>query len=79
MGINAWNAFVLRVEHLYICIVRKSLDMGEPTFHAENTACYQLQKQTKVHVLSLVRQTSKTAQKHSIIMRAAAQEIRRFH
>ena len=77
MGINAWNAFVLRVEHL--CIVRKSLDMGEPTFHAENTACYQLQQQTKVHVLSLVRQTSKTAQKHSIIMRAAAQEIRRFH
>ena len=22
MGINAWNTFVLRVEHLYMCIVR---------------------------------------------------------
>ena len=35
-GINAWNTFVLRVEHPYI--VRKSeksLDKGEPTFHAK--------------------------------------------
>ena len=38
MGFNAWNTFVLRVEHPYI--VRKSkkfLDMGELTFHAEKT------------------------------------------
>ena len=39
-GFNAWNTFVLRVEHSYI--VRKSeksQDMGELTFHAEKTAC----------------------------------------
>ena len=39
MGFNAWNTFVLRVEHAYI--VRKSeksLDTGEFTFHAEKTA-----------------------------------------
>ena len=39
MGFNAWNAFVLRVEHPYI--VRKleePLDMGELSFHAEKTA-----------------------------------------
>jgi len=36
MWINAWNTFVLMVEHSYI--VRKSeksLDMSEPTFHAK--------------------------------------------
>ena len=51
MGFNAWNMFVLRVEHPYI--VRKSdksLDMGELTFHAEKTACWRLQQETKVHV-----------------------------
>ena len=51
MGFNAWNTFVLRVEHPYV--VRKSeksLDMGELTFHAEKTACYWLQQETKVHV-----------------------------
>ena len=43
MGINAWNTFVLRVEHLYIVrISEKSLDMDDPTFHAEKTACDQL-------------------------------------
>ena len=26
--------------------------MGEPTFHTEKTACYQLQQQTEVHVYS---------------------------
>ena len=59
MGINAWNTFVCRVEHPYI--VRKSeksLDMGEPTFHAEKTACYRLQQQTKVHFLVLAMQTT---------------------
>ena len=38
IGINAWNIFALEVEYTYI--VRKSeksLDMGEPTFHAEKT------------------------------------------
>ena len=40
MGFNAWNTFVLRVEHLYIVRkAKKSLDMGELTFHAEKTAC----------------------------------------
>ena len=56
---NAWNTFVLRVEHPYN--VRKSekpLDMDELTFHAEKTACYQLQQQTKVRVLTLAMQTT---------------------
>ena len=59
MGNNPWNTFVLRVEHPYI--VRKSekfLDKGELTFLAEKTACYQLQQQTKVHVLALAQQTT---------------------
>ena len=52
-GINAWNKFVLRVEHPYsVRKSEKSLDMSEPTFHAETTACYQLQQQIKVHVLA---------------------------
>ena len=47
MGINAWNTFVLRVEHPYnVGKLEISLDMGELTFHAEKTACYQLQQQT---------------------------------
>ena len=51
MEINAWNTFILRVEHSYIMRKsEKSLDMGEPTFHVEKTACYRLQQQTKVHV-----------------------------
>ena len=59
MGTNAWNAFVLRVEHSYIVGKSdKSLDVGEPTFHAEKTACYRLQQQTKVHVLALVTRTT---------------------
>ena len=59
MGFNAWNSFVLRVEHPYIVRkLEKSLDMGEPTFHAEKTACYMLQQQTKVHVLALAMQTT---------------------
>ena len=49
MGINAWNAFVLRVEHPYI-VGKLEKSLGEPTFHAEKTACYRLQQQTKVHV-----------------------------
>ena len=54
MGINAWNTFVLRVEHPYIVRkLEKSLDMGELTFHAKKTACYRLQQQTKVDVLAL--------------------------
>ena len=59
MGLNAWNTFVPRVEHSYI--VRKSeksLDMGELTFHAKETACCRLQQETKVHILALARQTS---------------------
>ena len=40
MGFNAWNTFVLRVEHPYIVRkLEKFLDMGELTFHAEKTAC----------------------------------------
>jgi len=39
MGFNAWNTFVLRVEHPYIVRkLEKFLDMGELTFHAEKTA-----------------------------------------
>ena len=57
MGTNAWNTFVLRVEHSYIVgKSEKSLDTGEPTFHGEKTACYRLQQQTKVHVLALATQ-----------------------
>ena len=61
MGINAWNTFVLKVEHPYI--VRKSekslniQHVGEITFHGEKTACYQSQQQTKVHVLVLAQET----------------------
>ena len=34
MRINAWNTFVLRVEHPYIVRkLDKFLDMGELTFH----------------------------------------------
>ena len=59
MGISAWNTFVLRVEHPYIVRkLEKSLDMGEPTFHAEKTACYRLQQQTKVHVLAFALQNT---------------------
>ena len=36
MGTNAWNTFVLRVKHPYtVRKSEKSLDMGEPIFHAE--------------------------------------------
>ena len=58
-GFNAWNPFVLRVEHL--CTIRKlekSLEMGETSFHCKKTACYGLQQQTKVHALALARQTT---------------------
>ena len=75
MGINAWNTFVLKVESLHC---QKSLDMSEPTFHAEKTACYQLQQQTKVHVSALARQTTlEQHKKHSI--KTAANRIRQFH
>ena len=59
------GTLVLRVEHPNI--VRKlvkSLDMGEPVFHAKKNACCRLQQQTKVHVLALVWHTTlKTAHK----------------
>ena len=55
MGINAWNSFALGVEYPYIVgKSEKSLDMGEPTFYVEMSACYHLQKQT---VLPSVQQT----------------------
>ena len=45
VGINAYNTFVLRVEHPYIIRkLEKSLDMGELTFHAKKTACCRLQQ-----------------------------------
>ena len=39
MGVIAWNTFVLRIEHVYIIVIKseKFLDMGELTFHAEIT------------------------------------------
>ena len=41
MMVNAWNTFILKVEHLYtVGESVKSLDMDEPTLHAEKTACY---------------------------------------
>ena len=71
MGTNAWNTFVLRVEHPYI--VGKSEKVGEiasmcePTFHAEKTACHRLQQQTTVHALVLAPQTTlETAWKQTI-------------
>ena len=51
MGFNAWNAYIVGKSE-------KSLDTGKPTFHTEKTACYQLQQQTKVHVLTLVLETT---------------------
>ena len=53
MEIDAWNTF--KIEHPYI--VRKSKKnpwILEPTFHAEETACYRLEQQTKVHVIGSV-------------------------
>ena len=51
MGINAWNTFVLGVEHPYIVRkLEKSLDMGELTFHAEKISCCRLQQETEVQV-----------------------------
>ena len=45
MVVIAWNTFVSRVEHDYIVSKsEKPLDMGELTFHAEITTCYQLQQ-----------------------------------
>ena len=59
MRINAWNTFVLRVEHPYIVgKSEKSLDMGGSTFHAKKTGCYRFQQQTKVHVLALAAQST---------------------
>ena len=53
------GTLVLRVEYPYnVRKLKKSLDMGEPTFHAEKTTCYQLQQQTNLHVLALARQTT---------------------
>ena len=57
-GTDAWNTFVLRVHPYIVRKSEKSLDTGEPTFHAEKTACYRLQQQTKVRVLALVTQTT---------------------
>ena len=58
MRFNAWNLFVVRVEHPYtVRKLEKSLDMGEPFFHCEKTACYRLQQQTEVYALALARQT----------------------
>ena len=76
MGINAWNTFDLRVEHPYIA--RKS-DMVEFTSHAQKTACYQLQHQTKVHILALAWQTlfQKLHKMHSI--KAEVHGIRQFN
>ena len=36
MGIDAWNTYVLKVEHQYRNL-ENSLDMGELTFHTEKT------------------------------------------
>ena len=66
MRFNAWKLFVVRVEHPYtVRKLEKSLDMGEPSFHCEKTACYGLQQQTKAHALALAggKLLSKTAQK----------------
>ena len=37
MGINAWNTFVLKIEHPYMVRkFKKFLDMGELTMHGKN-------------------------------------------
>ena len=48
MGFNACNTLFLRVEYPYI--VRKLVEMGELTFHAEKAVCCRLQQETKVHI-----------------------------
>ena len=64
------GTLVLRVEHLYIVgKSEKSLDMGEPTFHAEKTACYQLQQQTNQSTcfsFSAANYSQKLHKKHAI-------------
>ena len=69
MGINAWNAFVLRVEHPYI--VRKSIWVSPPSM-ARKLHVADCRQQTKVS-LSVVNY-SQPHKKHSI--RAAVHKIR---
>ena len=76
-GINAWNAFSLRVEYPYI--VRKSKkppDMGEPTFNAKKLHVTDCTSKPKVHVLTLANYSRKLHKMLSI--RASAHGIRRF-
>ena len=79
MGFNAWNTFVLRVEHPYI--VRKSekfLDMGELTFHAEKIKVDDCSRRpTYMFSFSAANYSLKLHKRYSI--EAAVHGIRRFH
>ena len=77
-GDQCLEHFVLKLKHPYIVgKSEKSLDIGEPTFHAEKTACYRLHQQTKVHVLALALQT--TLENCTKSTRAVLHRISRFH
>ena len=66
MGIDAWNTFVLKVEHPYIVSKsEKSLHVGEPTFHAEKTAI-EAANQSACFSFSAVNYSRKLHKKHSI-------------
>ena len=69
MGINAWNTFVLKIEHPYMVRkFKKFLDMGELTTHGKN--------QSASFSFGVVNYSQKLHKKHSI--RAAAYGIRQF-
>ena len=76
MGFNAWNTFVLRVEHPYIVrMSEKSLDMGELTFHAEKLHVDDCSRKPKyMFSFSAANYSLKLYKKHSI--KASAHGIR---
>ena len=72
MGTNAWNTFVLKVEHPNIVgKSEKYLDMGELTFYAENvTDCSS--KPKCMFSISNASHSRKLHKKHSLRIGAVA-------
>ena len=69
MGINAWNTFVLKIEHPYMVRkFKKFLDMGELTMHGKS--------QSASFSFGVVNYSRKVHKKQSI--RAAAYGIRQI-
>ena len=68
-GFNAWNTFVLNVEHPYIVRKsKKSLDMGELTFHAKKNCVADCSRKPKyMFNFIAVSNSLKLHKQHSII------------